>query len=85
MSNIISFFQKSIKGGVGIRAGGGGVGKFFKINKRGDDYSVLKSTSSSSLCIFVKKICFDFVVFKHVYIVGGFQVLFEPVPYFWPQ
>ena len=30
-SNIISFFQKLIKGGVGIRAGG-------------DDYSVLEST-----------------------------------------
>ena len=44
MSNIISFFQKVIKGGVGIRAGGGGLENFLKINKRGgDDYSVLES------------------------------------------
>ena len=35
MSNIISFFQKLIKGGVGIRAGGGGLENFSKINKRG--------------------------------------------------
>ena len=42
MSNIISFFQKLIKGGVGIRAGG--LENFSKINKRGgDDYSVLES------------------------------------------
>ena len=33
MSNIISNFQKSIKGGVGIRAGG--LENFSKINKRG--------------------------------------------------
>ena len=38
---IISFFQKLIKGGVGIRAGG--LESFSKINKRGDDYSVLES------------------------------------------
>ena len=39
MSNIISFFQKLIKGGVGIRAGR--LENFSKINKRGgDDYSV---------------------------------------------
>ena len=45
MSNIISFYQKLIKGGVGIRAGGG-LENFSKINKRGgDDYSVLESTS----------------------------------------
>ena len=31
---IISFFQKLIKGGVGIRAGGG-LENFSKINKRG--------------------------------------------------
>ena len=44
MSNIISFFQKLIKGGVGIRAGGG-LENFSKINKRGGgDYSVLEST-----------------------------------------
>ena len=30
MFNIISFFQKLIKGGVGIKARGGGVGKLFK-------------------------------------------------------
>ena len=44
MSNIISFFQNLIKGGVGIRAGG--LENFSKINKRGggDDYSVLEST-----------------------------------------
>ena len=41
MSNIISFFQLLIKGGVGIRAGG--LENFSKINKRGDDYSVLES------------------------------------------
>ena len=43
MSNIISFLQKLIKGGVGIRAGG--LENFSKINKRGggDDYSVLES------------------------------------------
>ena len=42
---IISFFQKLIKVGVGIRAGGGGLENFSKINKRGgDDYSVLEST-----------------------------------------
>ena len=40
MSNIISFFQKLIKGGVGIRAGR--LENFSKINKRGDDYSVLE-------------------------------------------
>ena len=41
--NIISFFQKLIKGGVGIRAGG--LENFSKINKRGgDDYSVLEGT-----------------------------------------
>ena len=33
MSNIISFFQKLIRGGVGIRAGGG-LENFSKINKR---------------------------------------------------
>ena len=45
MSNIISFFQKLIKGGVGIRAGG--LENFSKINKRrGDDYSVLESIAS---------------------------------------
>ena len=33
MSNIISFFQKLIKGGVGIRAGG--LENFSRINKRG--------------------------------------------------
>ena len=45
MSNIISFFQKLIKGGVGIRAGG--LENFSKINKRGgDDCSVLESTVS---------------------------------------
>ena len=43
MFTIISFFQKLIKGGVGIRAGG--LEDFSKINKRGgDDYSVLEST-----------------------------------------
>ena len=43
MSNIISFFQKLIKGGgVGIRTGG--LNNFSKINKRGDDYSVLERT-----------------------------------------
>ena len=43
MFTIISFFQKLIKGGVGIRAGGG-LENFSKINKRGgDDYSVLES------------------------------------------
>ena len=43
MSNIISFFQKLIKGG--WNKSGGGVEKFIKINKRGggDDYSVLES------------------------------------------
>ena len=39
------FFQKLIKGGVGIRAGG--LENFSRINKRGgDDYSVLESTFS---------------------------------------
>ena len=42
MFTIISFFQKLIKGGVGIRAGG--LENFSKINKwGGDDYSVLES------------------------------------------
>ena len=42
MSNIISFFQKLIKGGFGIRAGG--LENLSNINKRGgDDYSVLES------------------------------------------
>ena len=44
MSYIISFFQKLIKGGVGIRAGG--LENFSKINKQGDDYSVLESTAN---------------------------------------
>ena len=43
MSNIISLFQKLIKGGVGIRAGGGW--KIFqKLISGGDDYSVLESS-----------------------------------------
>ena len=43
MFTIISFFQKLIKRGVGIRAGE--LENFSKINKRGgDDYSVLEST-----------------------------------------
>ena len=41
MFTIISFSQKLIKGGVGIRAGG--LENFSKIDKRGDDYSVLES------------------------------------------
>ena len=48
MSNIISFFQKLIKGGVGIRAGGGW--KIFqKLISGGDDYSVLESMLLSPL------------------------------------
>ena len=49
MSNIISFFQKLIKGGgVGIRAGG--LENFSKINKRGGgDYSVLESSYAAML------------------------------------
>ena len=44
MLTIISFLQKLIKGGVGIRARG--LENFSKINKRGgDDYSVLESSS----------------------------------------
>ena len=44
MSNIISFFQKLIKGGGGWNKSGGGLENFSKINKRGgDDYSVLES------------------------------------------
>ena len=40
---LISFhFPKINKRGVGIRAGG--LENFSKINKRGDDYSVLEST-----------------------------------------
>ena len=30
-----------------------------------------------------EEIFFDFV-FKCIYIVGGFQVRFETIPYFWP-
>ena len=45
MFTIISFFQKLIKGWVGIRAGGG-LENFSKINNLGDDYSVLESTVS---------------------------------------
>ena len=44
MFTIISFFQKLIKGGVGIRAGAG-LENFSKINNRGDDYSVHESTT----------------------------------------
>ena len=45
MSSVISFFQKIIKEGVGIRAGG--LENFSKINKRGgDDYSVLERVHS---------------------------------------
>ena len=43
MSNVISFFQKLIKGGWN-KSGGGGLENFSKINARGgDDYSVLES------------------------------------------
>ena len=57
MSNFISFFQKLIKGGVGIRAGEG-LENFSRINKRGggDDYSVLESiklAESISVQIFI--------------------------------
>ena len=48
MSNIISLFQKLIKGGgVGIRAGGGW--KIFQklISGGGDDYSVLESNGTN--------------------------------------
>ena len=48
MFTIISFFQKLIKKGVGIRAGG--LENFSKINKRGDDYSVLESTHEEMSC-----------------------------------
>ena len=45
MSNIISFFQKLIKAGVGIRVGG--LENFQKLISGGrDDYSVLESTKS---------------------------------------
>ena len=44
MSNIISFFQKLIKGGGGVGIRVEGLENFSKINKRGgDDYSVLES------------------------------------------
>ena len=43
MSNIISFFQKLIKGGgVGIRAGGGGLENFSKINKQGGGGTIIR-------------------------------------------
>ena len=42
MFTIISFFQKLIKGGVGIRVGGLKI--FEKLTSGGDDYSVLEST-----------------------------------------
>ena len=56
LSNIISFFQKLIKGGgVGIRAGG--LENFSKINKRGgDDYSVLESTKKRVLNCYVEPV-----------------------------
>ena len=44
MFTIISIFQKLIKGGVGIKVEG--FKKNSKINKRGDDYSVLESSQS---------------------------------------
>ena len=44
MSNIISFFQILIKGGVGIRAGGWKI--FQKLISGEDDYSVLESTEN---------------------------------------
>ena len=48
MFTIISCFQKLIKGGAGIRAGG--LENFSKINKRGggDDYSVPESVLNVS-------------------------------------
>ena len=49
MSNVISFFQKLIKGGFGLRAEGGWLENFSKlISGGGDDYSVLESTGIQS-------------------------------------
>ena len=44
MSNIISFFQKLIKGECWNKSGG--LENFSKIDKRGGDYLVLESTST---------------------------------------
>ena len=49
MSNIISFFQKLIKGGVGIRAGGG-LENFSKINKRGGTIIRYSRVNHNALC-----------------------------------
>ena len=44
MSNIISIFQKLIKGGGGWNKSGGRLENFSKVNKRGgDDYSVVEN------------------------------------------
>ena len=54
MSNIISFFQKLIKGGgVGIRAGGG-LENFSKINKRGGTI-IRYSRVHSDFCFTIEK------------------------------
>ena len=51
MSNIISFFQKLIKGGGGgwNKSGGGGWKIFQKLISGRDDYSVLESTENRAI------------------------------------
>ena len=55
MFNIISLFQKLIKGGLEQkRGGGGGLDNVSKINERGNNHSVLESKNTTAFLLSTK-------------------------------